>query len=51
MSKSPRQHPVTLQGKLKLNEQEKVQNICKFYYNFQYSIVLVIKPLSATDLG
>jgi hypothetical protein len=51
ISKSPSRHLVTLQGQLKLSGKEKVWHICKFYYIFQYSNILIIKQISVTNLG
>jgi hypothetical protein len=42
MSKSPNQHPVSLQGKLKVTEKEIIYIFKSFYYISQYSNVLVI---------
>ena len=51
MSNSPSPHLVSLQGQLELIVQEKCWHIWKFHYIFQYSILLLIKPISVTDLG
>jgi len=39
MSKSPSQHLVSLEGKLKLTEKEILYIFVSFYYVFQHSVV------------
>jgi hypothetical protein len=51
MSKSPSQHLVTLQGKLKVTEKEKNLHIRKFLLHFSIFQCTSHQPISGADLG